>query len=95
MKKRSETPETEQKEIDVMSFKIDHVSQYKKTVFFDMTLNGVKIYGCTVAEGKKGDFISLPSRKASDGKWYSIVYARLSDHDQEMILTEVEEQLNA
>ena len=53
MKKPNETPENELKEIDVMSFKIDRVSQYKKTVFFDITLNGIKIYGCTVAEGKK------------------------------------------
>ena len=94
MKKPNETPENELKEIDVMSFKIDRVSQYKKTVFFDITLNGIKIYGCTVVEGKKGDFISMPSRKGSDGKWYSIVYARISEHDQEIILAEVEKQLN-
>ena len=94
MKKPNETSENELKEIDVMSFEIDRVSQYKKTVFFDMTLNGIKIYGCTVAEGKKGDFISFPSRKGSDDKWYSIVYARLSAHDQKIILDEVEKQLN-
>ena len=95
MKKPNETPENEQNEIDVMSFEINRVSQYKKTVFFDMTLNGIKIYGCTVVEGRKGDFVSFPSRKGSDNKWYSIVYARLSEHDQEIILAEVEKQLNA
>ena len=95
MKKPDETPENELKEIDVMSFEIDRVSQYKKTVFFDITLNGIKIYGCTVVEGKKGDFISFPSHKGSDDKWYSIVYARLSAHDQEIILAEVEKRINA
>ena len=93
MKKPNETTEAEN-DIDVMSFEVSGVRQYKKTVFFNLKLNGVQVYGCTVVEGKKGDFISMPSRKGSDGKWYSIVYARISEHDQEIILAEVEKQLN-
>ena len=93
MKKPNETTEAEN-DIDVMSFEVSGVRQYKNTVFFNLKLNGVQVYGCTVVEGKKGDFISMPSRKGSDGKWYSIVYARISEHDQEIILAEVEKQLN-
>ena len=94
MKKSNETTETENN-IDVTSFEVSGVRQYKKTVFFNLKLNGVQVYGCTVVEGKKGDFISFPSKKGKDDNWYSIVYARLSDDDQKIILSEVEKQLNA
>ena len=93
--KKTNTQTEEVNEIDVLSFEISRVHQYKDTVFFDITINGIKIYGCTVVEGKKGDFISFPSKKGKDDKWYSIVYARLSSSDQEKILAEIEKQLNA
>ena len=93
--KKQNTQTEEVNEIYVLNFNVSRVNQYEKTVFFDIVLNGVKIYGCTVVEGKKGDFISFPSKKGKDDKWYSIVYARLSDHDQEIILAEVEKRLNA
>ena len=92
--KKQNTPSEEINEIDVLSFEVSRVNQYKDTVFFDLTINGIKIYGCTVVEGKKGDFISFPSKKGKDDKWYSIVYARLSNSDQDIILSEIEKQLN-
>lgn len=64
------------------------------SVSFDMQLNGISIYGCFVVEGKYSDFISFPQRKGTDGKYYSIVWARLSKDDTEMILAEVEKKLN-
>lgn len=94
MKKPNEETKEAENDIDVMSFEVSGVRQFEKTVFFNLKLNGVQIYGCTVVEGKKGDFISLPSRKGKGEKWYSIVYARISEHDQEIILAEVEKQLN-
>lgn len=63
-------------------------------VTFDMELNGVRIYGCRVVEGKNGDFISFPQRKGSDGKYYSIAWANLSPDDQASILRTVERKLN-
>ena len=93
--KKQNTQTEEINEIDVLSFEVSRVNQYKDTVFFDLTINGIKIYGCTVVEGKKGDFISFPSKKGKDDKWYSIVYARLSDIDQNIILAEIEKHLNA
>lgn len=93
--KKQNTQTEEINEIDVLSFEVSRVNQYKDTVFFDLTINGIKIYGCTVVEGKKGDFISFPSKKGKDDKWYSIVYARLSTNDQNIILAEIEKQLNA
>ena len=92
--KKQNTSTEEINEIDVLSFEVSRVNQYKDTVYFDLTINGIKIYGCTVVEGKKGDFISFPSKKGKDDKWYSIVYARLSNSDQDIILSEIEKQLN-
>lgn len=39
----------------------------------------VAIYGIRVVEGKNGKFLSMPSRKGSDGTYYS--HARIIDND--------------
>lgn len=79
---------------EVVSFEILKATQYNWGVGFNMVLNGVTIYNCTVAETKDGkQFISFPSRKGTDGKWYSYVYFRFSDGDLEAILEAVENKL--
>lgn len=76
------------------SFEILRASQYDWGTSFNMVLNGVTIYNCTVAETKEGKFfISFPSRKGTDGKYYSYVYFRFSDEDMDKILTAVYEKL--
>ena len=39
----------------------------------------VTVYGIRVVEGKNGKFLSMPSRKGSDGTYYS--HARIVDND--------------
>ena len=39
----------------------------------------VTIYGIRIVEGKNGKFLSMPSRKGSDGTYYS--HARIVDSD--------------
>ena len=39
----------------------------------------VTVYGIRIFDGKKGKFLSMPSRKGSDGKYYS--HARIVDND--------------
>lgn len=39
----------------------------------------VTIYGIRLVEGKNGKFLSMPSRKGSDGTYYS--HARIVDND--------------
>ena len=63
-------------------------------VFFTLELNGVAINNCRVAEGKNGDFVSLPQYRGSDGKYYSHVFFRFSKEDEAAILAEVEKQIN-
>ena len=79
--------------IDTFQILRANVVGSKDTVFFDMKVNGIIIYGCVVVEGSKGDFISLPQRAGNDGKYYSIVWARFSDEDQAAIIKEVENLL--
>ena len=55
-------------------------------VLFDLTIDDLTIYGCRVVEGKNGDFISLPSRKGKDGKYWGIVYKRFTDEETNAIL---------
>lgn len=79
---------------EVFSFEILKATQFSWGVSFNMVLNGVTIYNCTVAETKEGkQFISFPSRKGSDGKWYSYVYFRFSDAALEAILEDIEKAL--
>ena len=83
-------------ELKIDSFSVNRVHQFDNGgVAFDMTVNGISIYGCRVVETKDGDFIRLPQREGNDGKWYSIVWAKFSEADTEYIVAEVEKQLNS
>ena len=73
--------------------KVTRANQVKDTVFFDVVINGVTIYGCKVVEGKNGDFISFPSHKGKDDKYYNHVYIKLSDEQTAAIIHQVEEML--
>ena len=83
-------------DLEVTSFRVTGVRILDSgAVTFDMILNGINIYGCFACESKEyGDFISFPQRKGSNGKYYSIVWAKLSDNDSKAILQEVERLLN-
>lgn len=84
-----------QESLQITSYQIDRAKVSKDgLVRFNLTLNGVSINGCRVAEGKNGDFIAFPSYKGTDGKYYQHVWVRLSSEDQDKILKEVEDMIN-
>lgn len=96
MKKPETKKNEERKTIEVRSVEVSRVrATTNGTVFFTLALNGVTIYDCRAMEGKNGDFVAFPSEKGKDGKYYSKVYAPLSDEDNAAIIAEVEKQLNA
>jgi hypothetical protein len=66
-------------------------------VMADVEINGITIYGMKILANKStGDaFLAWPSTKGKDGKYYSVVYARISDGDQEKIITKIYEWLDA
>lgn len=87
-------PENEKKSI-VKSYNVSHVKMdAKERVRFALTVNDITIYGCNVVEGKNGDFISFPSYKGSDGKYYNHVYVPLTESEQKEVLEDVEKELN-
>lgn len=59
--------------------------EFKDTVFFDLKVNGVIIYGCRFIEGKNGDFVSFPSHKGNDGKYYNYAYIELNEAEVKLI----------
>lgn len=63
-------------------------------ISFDMKVNGVTIYNCTYMNESakvKKSFVSFPSRKGSDDKYYSYVWFKISDDD----LAEIEKGIEA
>ena len=63
----------------------------KGIVRADVEINGITIYGMAIMANKTtGEaFLSWPSQKGQDGKYYSVCYGRLSDTDQESIIGEI------
>lgn len=82
------------KDVNVeVNAKVVRANQVDDLVFFDVEINGVTIYGCKVVEGKNGDFISFPSHKGKDGKYYNHAYIKLSDDQANDIISQVENML--
>ena len=78
----------------IESVEVTRAKSFSWGVSFTMVLNGVTINNCTVGVTKAGDnFISFPSYKGKDGKWYSYIYFRFSEEDAEKILDMVAEKL--
>ena len=89
-KEEKKAPET----INIISCEIDRAVNNDYGVFFDMTINGVKINGCNLALNKDGEpFIGLPSKKGKDGKYYSVCYIRFSGDDTQKIIEMIEQKL--
>lgn len=85
----------ENQESILKNYSVDHVKMDSNDrVRFALTVNGVTVYGCNVVEGKNGDFISFPSYKGKDEKYYKHAYIPLTDKEQESILLDVEKELN-
>lgn len=70
---------------------VTRAKEVKDSYAFDMEVNGVKIYGCWLKEGKNGNFVSFPSYKGSDGKYYSHCYFPISEE----LKKEIEDQIEA
>ena len=78
----------------IESVEIIRARQFDWGVSFSMKLNGIVINNCTVGLTKNGEnFISFPSYKGKDGKWYSYIYFRFSDEDLEKVLDLVAEKV--
>ena len=91
MSRRSKENAPAEETKKVYDLKVLRAKEYKETVFFDLEVNGVKIYGCRFVEGKNGDFVSFPSYKGKDGKYYSHAFVDLD----EAMVSLIDEQIDA
>lgn len=78
------------------SFTVERVHVFEDgSVTFNMIVdNFVHVYGLRIYDGKYGKpFISFPSRKGKDDKYWNHVYCPLSPEDVENIAKQVEERM--
>lgn len=91
-KKKAEEPKTN---FDVEVKKIKQLES--GDIAFDMVANGITIYSCFYKEGEKDGkeyaFVSFPSRKGTDGKYYSHVYFKIDDDLLKDIQSQIESLL--
>ena len=86
---------------EMIDFKVRLPMEWKDgNVSFALDLplaNGqtLTIYNCRITKGKSGKFIGFPSRKGTDGKYYSHVYVELGEELTEAIINEAYDQLDA
>ena len=73
---------------------VSHVKEWDNGVTFTLTVDRVSIYGCRIVSGKNGGFISFPSRKGSDGKYYSHAYIELTEAELNAVFDLVRSALN-
>lgn len=89
LKKKAEAAE-EKFDIEVI-----RAHEFKsRDISFDMKVNGVQIYNCVYmneSDKVKKPFVSFPSRKGSDDKYYSYVWFKISDDT----LSEIEKGIEA
>lgn len=69
----------------------------KYGVLCDLSINNVTVYGCRVCATKEGEpFIGFPQKRdrKDEDKWWSIVYAPLTDDQTADILEQIETLLS-
>ena len=94
MSRRSKEAEAAKEEMKIHDLEVIRAKEYKETVFFDVRINGVNVYGCRFIEGKNGDFVSFPSYKGSDGKYYSHAYIKLDEASVKLIDEQIDNLLS-
>lgn len=69
----------------------------KTCISFDMIVNGIRINGCFYREGEKDgksyEFISLPSTKGKNDKYYPVCSFTISDDLKKDIEDQIEKML--
>lgn len=96
-KKKEAAKKEEVKEVVNHDIKVLRAHEFKSgDIGFDAEVNGIKLYGLTyidTVEGRKNEepFISFPSRKGSDGKYYNNFWFPVSAMDMENIEAQLED----
>ena len=88
IKKTTEPAKEKPMPITVSSFNVNRVYPREDgSVFADITINGITVYGCSVRAGKNDEaFLAWPSSKGKDGKYYKQAWAPLAQEDMDSII---------
>ena len=87
----------EREYLKLESFRVVDAREWESgDVSATIRLNGITIYNVRIMQTHDGnkEFLSFPSRKGNDGKYYPYVYAALSDADTEMIINAIDDRLS-
>lgn len=92
--KKSKKENVEQEMNYSVQVKRAHEFDNSDDIGFDMVANGVTIYNCIYKQGVSKDgeeytFVSFPSRKGKDDKYYNFAYFKISDE----LLKDIESQI--
>ena len=83
-KQRKQMPRVE------YEIKVNRAFEGKYGTLFDMTLNGVKVYGCRVCENRDGEpFVGWPQKQGKDGNYYAHAWAYLEQDQMEEIMDQI------
>ena len=72
---------------------VDGKNGKEGVAFFSLIYQDMKVYNCKIVSGSNGDFVSFPSAKGSDGKYYNQAWMELSENDTKRIIELVEAAL--
>ena len=81
------------KKIRAEIIEVSNVRELDWGIVFDLVINGVKLYSCRLVEGRNGDFVSFPSYKGKNGKYYTHCYFDLNDDETQEIVEAVDKSL--
>lgn len=87
------TKKQEVKSVPLAMWEVSKVNSFEWGTVFNLSLNGVLIYGCRLVETEEAIFIAFPSQKGKDGKYYSHVYWKFTPEDEAAIINEVYNQM--
>lgn len=77
------------------SFAVTAVHQFNDgTVKFNLVVDGfVTIYGCGIAEGQQGPFVTFPSRKGKDDRYWKHAFCAVPAEDVAKIVQQIDNEL--
>lgn len=87
----------EKKESAVIAVKVTRAFAFDNgSVSFDLVVNNQFYFNnMRIVEGKEKDFISFPSYKGKDDKYYSHCWFRIDEELEKQIIELVKEKLNS
>lgn len=99
-KENSKATKAQEKAKVTYTVEVLRANEIKENTYgIDLVINGVKVYGCIfkqgVKDGKEWSLLDFPSRKGTDGKYYTYCWCPLDKGTLAVIEGQIAEKLNA